>query len=295
MGLSTGLRKVPDRENGVAQRLVVAMDESSAGEAALRTAIEIESHVSAEIIALHVIAAPAATVPVIESSALPLEEELGPVERFRNRVEYVVRLSGTPIKSRIAHGLPGIEICRFAENVEADLIVLGRKRHCARSRLLLGDTTDAVARRSHLPALFVPASGSRLQSMLVALDGSDRGLKVLEQACSFARELGAKLQAVTVESGTAVDTGLASPPITRTLSHQARAVEILARQGFPDVRISVRRGSVVQEVLEEVRRTQCDVLVIGHHRGGTAWAVQAGSHAQSLGHEAPCAVLTVPL
>jgi nucleotide-binding universal stress UspA family protein len=48
-------------------------------------------------------------------------------------------------------------------------------------------------------------------------------------------------------------------------------------------------------VLAEVRESGADLLVIGYHRGGPPGVLEAGSTARRLAHEAPCAVLTIPL
>ena len=80
----------------------------------------------------------------------------------------------------IAVGVPAIEICRLAERRQADLMVLGRKQRSQLGRLLLGDTADAVARRSTIPCLFVPHDSGPFRQVLVALDGSERGMLVLK-------------------------------------------------------------------------------------------------------------------
>jgi nucleotide-binding universal stress UspA family protein len=257
--------------------------------------MEIAGRVPAELTALHVMA----TIPALAGRDSPIAnfpvEEIGPEERFRDRIENLSRRSATPMKTSIAHGFPPIEICRFAEDAEADLIVLGRKRHCTRSRLLLGDTADAVARRSRVPTLFVPIGGARPCKILVALDGSPRGMRVLEEACGFAKVLHAEVQVVSVEQVTVRQLFRNESASPGDASLQSSVSGVLARKGMPDRTVISRRGNVAEEVLAQQSECGCDVLAIGHHRGEPSWAVQAGSTAQKLSHAAPCAVLTIPL
>jgi nucleotide-binding universal stress UspA family protein len=196
----------------------------------------------------------------------------------------------------LAFGIPGIEICRYAEQNQADLVVLGRKPHSPMMRLLLGDTADAVARRSRTPSLFVPR-GQELGRVLVALDGTQRGLRVLEWACDFARQIGASINTVTVERTPLNEPPelAASLPLARSVALQGRVGDVLVREGLPCARLVVRRGDVVKGVLAELQETGSDVLVIGYHRGGPPGVLEAGSIARRLAHVAPCAVLTVPL
>jgi nucleotide-binding universal stress UspA family protein len=280
----------------VVHRIVVAVDDSSEAEAALRVAMEMAARVPAELTVLHVMA----TIPTLAGGGsatpnFPVDQEMGPEERFRDRIENLSRQSATPMKSSIAHGFPPIEICRFAEDAEADLIVLGRKRHCTRSRLLLGDTADAVARRSRVPTLFVPMGGARPRRILVALDGSPRGMRVLEEACGFAQALHAEVQVLSVEQVPVRQLFRDGSSHPGGASLQASVSDILARKGMPDRTVISRRGYVAEEVLAQLAECGCDVLAIGHHRGEPSWAVQAGSTAQKLSHAAPCAVLTIPL
>jgi len=197
----------------------------------------------------------------------------------------------------IANGIPGIEICRYAEEHQADLLVLGRKRHSEMMRLLLGDTADAVARRSRFPSLFVPPGSGEISKVLVALDGTDRGISVLNQACDFARSTGSQIQVLTVERklrGEPLQV-VSQLPMARSTLLAGRVREVLSREGFPGAALAIRQGDILEQVLTEAQETRSDVLVIGYHRGGPPGVLEAGSTARRLAHAAPCAVLTIPL
>lgn len=207
----------------------------------------------------------------------------------------------------VAAGLPGIEIGRYAETEAADLVVVGRKRRSELQRLLIGDTADSVARRSRTPCLFVKAGQEQMQRVLVSLDGTERGMAVLLAAMDFTRAIAARLHAVTVEP--AYENEAEAPRLlTGRSARLAQAVDDLRQStnlgsGEWEVRPSIagesplviQRGRVVDAVLTEVERSQADVLVLGYHRGGPAGVIEAGSIARRLAHDAPCAVLTIPL
>jgi nucleotide-binding universal stress UspA family protein len=154
-----------------------------------------------------------------------------------------------------------------------------------------------VARRSRFPCLFVPAGSGEIQKVLVALDGSDRGINVLHQACDFSRYVGATIEVVTVERtpGNEPLQIVSALPVARSSSLQVRAREILAREGFPEAALAIRRGDIVERVVAEAQETGANVLAVGYHRGGPPGVIEAGSTARRLAHAAPCAVLTIPL
>lgn len=284
------------------RHIIVATDESDAARQAARTALDLAERSSARITVLRVITARAmARLSQVAGGASPVrtDDDSPPLERLRGWLEGDVDNPGrvAPAELGIAYGVPGIEICRFAEEKQADLIVVGRKHHAQRARLLLGDTTDAVARLSRVPTLFVPPDGTDPRKVLVALDGSERGMTVLENACGFASALGSSLKVVTVERRLADEPLHLSSllPGARTSVLQQRVQEMLTREGFPSTPVVVRRGNIVEELLATVAEEGSDVLAIGYHRGGPSAVIDAGSTAQRLGHAAPCAVLTVPL
>lgn len=284
------------------RHILAATDESDAGRQAVRTATALASQASARVTILRVITVEAARrlVSVGDGTApTTVVDDEPALTHLRRWLEADV-LSPDEAESAelgIAYGIPGIEICRFAERTQADLLVLGRKRHSQMMRLLLGDTADAVARRSRFPCLFVPPGSGLPRKVLVALDGSDRGMNVLNQACDFARYAGAVVEAVTVERRPGDEPlQIASTlPVARSSSLQVRVREVLAREGFPDAPLAIRRGDILERVVAEAQETRADALAIGYHRGGPPGVLEAGSTARHLAHAAPCAVLTIPL
>jgi nucleotide-binding universal stress UspA family protein len=276
--------------------ILAAADESEAGRQAVRSAIDLASRAHASVTVMHAIPVRALSLPggATEAHDLAGVEVEGPmIQILRQWIEYDLRTlrEPPPVELGIAVGVPDIEIRQLAEQQKADLLVLGRKQRSQMARLLLGDTADSVARQSRIPCLFVPPDSGPLHRVLVALDGSERGMVVLKAACGFARSAGTGLRVVTVEANPAEP---AIAPSTR-LADEVRM--LLAREAVPGTipDLEVRSGPVVEQILAAVDATGDDVLAIGYHRGGLPGIIEAGSTARHLAHTAPCAVLTIPL
>jgi nucleotide-binding universal stress UspA family protein len=260
--------------------IVAATDESDAGRQAVWTALELAAESGARVTLMRVVPFDrAGTSPMLECLQRWVESDLPPLDPL------------PPIHYAVAAGIPGIEIGRFAERVQADLLVLGRKPRSPLERLLVGDTADAVARRSRIPCLFVPPRGTAPRHVLVAVDGSERGMRVLEAAQGFARQAAAELEVITVEP---VHAG--EPIHLARVMPVARSTRIRSHvQGTLGRDVEVRRGEPAEQILAAVLERKPDVLVLGCHRGGPAGVIEAGSTARQVTHTAPCAVLTVPL
>lgn len=284
------------------RHILAGADESGAGRDAVRCALELAARSSARVTVLRAVMATAvpARAGATTGGAWPTSDaEASEVVRLQRWLAADIPMGdSTPrVDFDIGFGIPGIEICRYAEQGAVDLIVIGRKRRSQSARLLLGDTADAVARRSRLPCLFVPSADGDVRRLLVALDGTERGMTVLRQACDFARRIGATLRILTVERAPADELAhLASTvPVARTASLEIKAREIVKQSGLILTAFVVRRGEVVPSVLHALENDGCEALVIGCHRGGPPGILEAGSNARRLLHTAPCAVMTVPL
>jgi nucleotide-binding universal stress UspA family protein len=275
------------------QHIVVAADETAASREAIRTALRWATRAGARVTVISV--SEPGTVPALTGAGAgsahvqPSSPALDSMQRWL--LPELARERAWPIPETImAVGIPNIEIARFADEASADLLVIGRKQRSPAARLLVGDTADAVARRSRVPCLFVPKPTEVPTSMLVALDGGPRGPTVLAATRGIAEALTARLELVTVEPAAADE----PPELTRSLP-TARTVNLRHMLNGEGAALLVRRGDVVAEILGEVHATEAEVLAVGYHRGGPPAVVDVGSVARRLTHAAPCAVLTIPL
>jgi nucleotide-binding universal stress UspA family protein len=275
------------------KHIVVAADETDASRCAITTALRWAARADGR----------GTIVTVGEPRALPAHATAGgPAARDPDRppaLESIQRwllseLVQEPTWRAPEHvaaiGVPGIEIARFAEEASADLLVLGRKQRSAAARLLVGDTADAAARRSRVPCLFVPAPLGLPTTVLVALDGTARGLAVLRATQGMAQALDAGLELITVEPARADE-----PLELAGALPDARSANLRRMLNGDGDALRVRRGDVVAEILREVTATEAQVLAVGYHRGGPAGVLDVGSVARRLIHSAPRAVLTIPL
>lgn len=197
----------------------------------------------------------------------------------------------------VAYGVPGIEVVRVADDLGADLLVLGRQVYERETGPTLGPTADHVVRRSRIPVLFVPQHQDDFHLEIVALDGTDRGFAVLDAAREFRQLARADVKVVTVEPVDASgDPDGMAPERARTLG-MVRMLDRAAMaggqaNGFP---FRVLRGDPVRCLKEEIEHPATDLLAIGARRGGPGGVPQSTGVGRMLLYAAQCAVLTVPL
>lgn len=196
-------------------------------------------------------------------------------------------------------GIPGIEIVRRAEEIGAELLVLGRFLRGSASRPRLGLTADAVVRRSQIPCLFIPENQDHFAQVFAAVDGTERGLRVLDearQALSWAEA--ARLCAVTVEPRSGPEPEVSAAVVAPPSAREERVRGWMHHRGNGEVArmdLVVLSGDPVPVILRQIDHPEDALLVVGNHRGGPAGVVTSTGVGRALLYTVPCAVLTVPL
>lgn len=86
-----------------------------------------------------------------------VEEESRRVIDEKLRTDYVERVpAGTPVVVEVRGGPAAPVILGYAQEVGADLIVLGRHGHGGMSQALFGSVASKVVRKSAVPVLVIP-------------------------------------------------------------------------------------------------------------------------------------------
>ena len=140
---------------------------------------------------------------------------------------------------------------------------------------------------------------AKYKHILVAIDLTPEGEKILERAIELSKQNGATLSLVNVvEHITSIyDTefGFPEPPdIERDLSLKAQERLEKIKQGhqITDAASYVRSGTAKHEIIDLAKEIDADLIVIGSH-GRHGLQLLLGSTANGILHLATCDVLAV--
>ena len=193
-------------------------------------------------------------------------------------VDYLVRCGDAPDA-----------ILRTADEVEADLIVVGTHGRSGLDRLLCGSVAESVLQRSSRPLLVVRQTDvSRTEKpiriVLHPTDFSVRSRPALGVAWALARSHRARLVLLHAAPG---DLGSERAELARLKEQSDRAGLVVS------VETRFGRGEPVTEILMAARDLGCDLIVLGSH-GRTGFERRMlGSVAELVIREAPCLTLVV--
>lgn len=159
--------------------ILLATDLSPRCDRALDRCVQLARQWQAEAVALTVVD-PARRVPVSDPCARPQPDPQSVAER---RLRYDLAGAPLPMRVRVARGAADEAILAAAQAEGSTLLVTGVARHEALSRILLGSTVDALARRTPVPLLVVRCRvHGPYREVRVASDFSEAARHAPEQA-----------------------------------------------------------------------------------------------------------------
>ena len=188
-------------------------------------------------------------------------------------------------------------ILNFAQQKQADVIVVGTHGRGGLGKALMGSVAERVFRSSTVPVLTL-GPGLRsvrhsrpAKTIMVAADLTRASEQAVAYAASLAREHNAKLTTVHVLHD------MPSKELERAKAVQVvktRLAELLGREA-QGVRCSlqVESGRIVPMILEAAEEANADLLVIGVRPSSGVLDRVMFPHAYQIVCESPCPVLTL--
>jgi nucleotide-binding universal stress UspA family protein len=146
------------------KNILVPIDFSKASLNAAQYAVSFAEVLSANLYLLNVIPAPVIIDHSILASVLITQAELSENNHrlMKEEVDSLSKKANVEIKSVVAEGLPSDIITEVAQELKADLIVMGMKGK-GKSNSVFGSTATAVIRKSGIPVLVIPQDGEYQQ------------------------------------------------------------------------------------------------------------------------------------
>jgi diguanylate cyclase (GGDEF)-like protein len=303
VSLPGGRKEVP---MSTKRTIVVGVANTRDTDATLVAALELAERSGAELHAVHAFEV---ADPMIEAYARAgyFDAQVVAAHAETVRSTFEVQVGATPgAEGVVCHTLGGNAswaINRVAEEVGADLIVVGATRHGTLARTILGTTGQRVLRSAPAPVLVLrsplPAGFGRI---LLTTDLSELSARAHDAALALLDALGwaedAELRSLLVTwfgfvvppplSEDAAQ-GIAEGELERFLE-QRRA----ANPAHPQVSAVVRVGDAAKEIVAEAAEWSADLVVLGTHgRSGTE-RFFLGSVAEGALRGALCSVLLIP-
>jgi nucleotide-binding universal stress UspA family protein len=298
------------------RNILVPIDFSMMSVQAIKTATRMARRFGATIHLAHVrqsdyagFSAPAP--PMVPFSLITYEQD--GEERVLKELRALAREYG--VSSATCHILCGgpafDEICRLAQGIPADLIVMPTHGRTGLKHVFLGSTAERVVRHSPFPVLVVRQKKQELPArrtftarrILVPVDFSSCSREGLQYAAGFAKEVGAKiillhatyLGYIYSSEGNAIYNVRAMQAAARE-SAERQMRELVREVKFGRVKLEniFTEGSPVLDICAFAKDHDVDLIITSTHGFTGLKHVLIGSIAEQVVRRAPCSVLVVP-
>src|SRR5215831_16366520 len=202
------------------------------------------------------------------------------------------------------------EICRLAQQIPADLIVMPTHGYTGLRRVLLGSTAERVVRYSPCPVFIVrekkqrskTGRGLSISTILVPVDFSSSSRQGLQYAIGFANEFAARmslLHAVYLgyiysSEEIPIDIPLLQKAARENAEQQMRKLVRTVNFGSAKIETMFTEGSPVQDICAFAKDHDTDLIITSTHGLTGLKRVLIGSVAEKVVRHAPCSVLVVP-
>jgi nucleotide-binding universal stress UspA family protein len=296
------------------ERILLSTDFSGFSAQALRHALALARRFKTRLKVVHVIqdiysrgdAKPAFPPPDAATARKTAESE---THAFMARA----REAGIDYELEIREGEPWREILAAAEEMPADLVVMGTHGRSGAERFLLGSVVEKLIHRLPCPVMTVSHEDgqawdtpSLIGRILCATDFSENSERAFRFSLALAASLGAKVTLLhSIEHmpdlGEAryrmvvPDVAPLMKEIERAASERLGKAAEAFRNEFADVDVTARLGAgrAYQEIVRAAEDERAGLIVVGAQGHGVLEHLLSGSNALQVIRRANCAVLTV--
>jgi nucleotide-binding universal stress UspA family protein len=257
---------------------------------------------------LHVVEIPELPAPLRPLG--PDREQLRLAARggAQRRLEELRDLAGARarVEIHVAEGKPATVITGFAEEIGADLVVVGEQGPTRGVAALLGSTAERVLIQSRIPVLVArKVADAPPRHLLVAIDPSEVAGQVLAWAGSLLARFDATATVVNVVDRVLLFDELTGFPSAAALQRLEEEATVAMRGWLDDAiretglsasraRAAVLVGDPSYEINAEAARRNADLVLLGSLGGDVAWTPLIGRIVNKVVRSAPCSVLVVP-
>ena len=217
------------------------------------------------------------------------------VEHFASR--------GLEASTAVTEGYPQSSIVEYAEQGNADFIIVGSHGHSGITRFLLGSVAQDVVRRARCSVEIVRAAKGKSQKegmrILLATDGSDSSIAAARSIAARPWPEGSEVKVICAVQTSAP---VVEPGQVATEADQIR--ENMVKRSEEDVTVSekiiadaglsvvgaVLTGRPKETILDEAQQWGADLIVVGSHGRRGITRLFMGSVSEAVARHAHCSV-----
>lgn len=275
------------------KKIIVPIDFSDHSQYALKVAADLAQKNNAEIFLLHMLEI---TENLISRSEIAGGRELLFFMKLgEKRLEEAMNqdfLKGIKITPIIKHFKVFKEVSEVAEEIQADLIIMGSRGASGIKGALVGSNTEKVVRHSNIPVLVIKKDMNNfsIKTIAFASDFHEENIPVFQKMKMFAKKFNAKIKLLYVNTPTSK---FRSTPEIR---EQMRIFLNKNKMSVHAEEIVVFNDYTIEDgILNGAEHLQADIITIPTHGRKGLQKLLAGSISEDIANHANIPVMTIKI
>lgn len=187
------------------KKILVPIDFSKPSEYASKMAAKIAEKTNATVYLIHLIELPSGVVDMGSGSTFGVPESMLYLRKTREKilefkksffseditVEYFIKLNN-----------PFEGITKYAEKIDADLIIMGSKGHSEFEEIMIGSNTEKIVRSSKRPVIVVKKDSKKfkLKNLVFASNFKEENKEVFSKFLNFANAFDSKIHLLKINT-----------------------------------------------------------------------------------------------
>jgi len=283
-------------------RVLLAVDGSEHSNRATEGVRSLASITSLTI--LHVIDLPRLTYPMLgpeiaKDLAMTVEQAMrAEGKQVMSRTMSHLSYHASPVNKRFEEGVPGELICSAAQELRADLILMGARGVGQIQELVLGSVSHRVLTHAPCPVLIIKSPLTEIKKILLPLQGLGDVERVKEFLAHHPFHAEVEIIVFTVVP---IPRSIFRAGVSASESDIQQALE--SAENFMDKAVGelkptsytvtglVGMGAPAETILEQETETKPDLILMGSHHPSAISRVVLGSVSHTVLHRSSCPVL----
>jgi len=258
------------------KKVLVPVDFSDITEAVVKSAKFVGEKFKPKFYLLHVISPliyvsmpESMVIDVIDAEVIEEIEELKRKNAENFLQNLAKELEGFEVETVIEIGSPADVIVEKEEEYDVDLTILGGHEKGLVERILLGSTSEAVAKHSKRPVLVIKGHAlEKLERVVLAYDFSEAADAMVEFAVKFLKPFGSKITVVHVEEEIDIPIlkklglDLISQIKEKKGEKLSQLKEKLEKEGLAAEVVYIEDREPAEGILETVEQQKADMVMV---------------------------------
>lgn len=271
------------------KKILVPIDFSKKSEFATKVASKLAKKGNAVVHLLHMIELPTGVTDMGTSSNFSIPEVMLFLRKTKERIlEFKAQFfeEDFEVQHSIRFQNPYEGILKYADKIEADLIVMGSKGHSDFEEIMIGSNTEKVVRSSTIPVLVVKKDVAKftLKNIVFASNFKDDNKIVFDKFLKFAKLFDSKVHLLKVNTPSNFET-------TRDAKKQIQ--NFIKEFTLPKHSITVYSDTSIENgIIHFARDKKADVIALSTHGRSGLSHLFSGSVTKNLSKSALKPMLT---